>query len=543
MKILTAITLLKRFMNRKQAEILEELIKEAVKLKVLSQRDLQSLKNRYSFKYKIGSPTNVSLIKTYRFLLENGSIKANPVFFDMLKKRKVRSQSGIANITVLTKGYKCPGTCIFCPSEPDMPKSYLSTEPAMMRAILNDFDSYRQVKNRLKGLERTGHTTEKVEIIVAGGTFSYYPKAYQTYFVRNIFNALNEKKFRSLKAAQDYNEKAEHRCVGLSLETRPDWITIEEIKRMRMLGATKVEIGIQSLDDEILAANKRGHGVDAVRKAMKLLKDAGFKINAHMMPNLYKSNIQKDKDAFKKLFEDDDFKPDWLKIYPCVVTPYSQLEKLFRSGEYKPYTDEELIDLIIVLKKIVPEYTRIARLYRDIPAENILGGSKLSNLRQIVQKKMAEEGDRCKCIRCREVKDYISKEGDIELVVREYNSSGGKEFFLSFEDVKNDKLLSFLRLRFPSQIFTGEKHFIKELQNSALIRELHTYGAHLAILERKGSASQHKGYGKRLLEKAEEITKKHGIKNLAVISGIGVREYYKKLGFKLKGSYMSKKAV
>jgi len=530
-------------MDRKQADILEDLIKEAVKSKISSQKELQSLKNAYCFKYKIGSPTNVSLIKAYRALVEKDLIKEDPVFFDILKKRKVRSQSGIANVTVLTKGYKCPGTCIFCPTEPDMPKSYLSTEPAMMRAILNDFDAYRQVKNRLKGLERTGHTTEKVEIIVAGGTFSYYPKVYQTYFVRNIFNALNEKKFRSLKAAQNYNEKAEHRCVGLSLETRPDWITIEEIKRMRMLGATKVEIGIQSLDDEILAANKRGHGVDAVRKAMKLLKDAGFKINAHMMPNLYKSNIQKDKYAFKKLFEDDDFKPDWLKIYPCVVTPYSQLEGIFKNGDYRPYTDEELIDLVIALKKMVPEYTRIARLYRDIPAENILGGSKLSNLRQIVQKKMAEAGDRCKCIRCREVKDYISKEGDIEMVVREYDSSGGKEFFLSFEDVKKDKLLSFLRLRFPSQIFTKKKHFIKELYNSALIRELHTYGAHLAILERKGSASQHKGYGKRLLEKAEEITKKHGIKNLAVISGIGVREYYKKLGFKLKGTYMSKKVV
>lgn len=530
-------------MDRKHEEILEELIKEAVKSCISSQKELQSLKNSYSFKYKLGSPTNVSLIKTYRSLVKSATIKEYPVFFDLLKKRKVRSQSGIANITVLTKGYKCPGTCIFCPTEPDMPKSYLSTEPAMMRAILNDFDAYRQVKNRLKGLERTGHTTEKIEIIVAGGTFSYYPKTYQTSFIRNVFNALNEKKFRSLAEAQKYNEKAEHRCVGLSLETRPDWITVEEIKRMRMLGATKVEIGIQSLDEDVLAANKRGHGVDAVRKAMKFLKDAGFKINAHIMPNLYKSNVEKDKDVFRRLFEDEDFKPDWLKIYPCVVTPYSQLEKLFKAGEYKPYNDEELIDLIIALKKMVPEYTRIARLYRDIPAENILGGSKLSNLRQIVQEKMARAGDGCRCIRCREIKDYVSKEGDIKLVVREYDSSGGKEFFLSFEDVKKDKLLSFLRLRFPSQIFTGEKHFIKELQGSAVIRELHTYGAHLAILERKGSASQHKGYGKRLIEKAEEITKLNGIKNLAVISGIGVREYYKKLGFKLKGSYMSKKIL
>jgi elongator complex protein 3 (tRNA carboxymethyluridine synthase) len=530
-------------MNRKQAGILEELIKEAIKTDVSSEKELQSLKNSYSSRYKISSPTNVSLIKTYRELVAGKEIKDDPSFFELLKKRKVRSQSGIANITVLTKGYSCPGTCIFCPTEPDMPKSYLSNEPAMMRAILNDFDGFRQVTNRLKGLERTGHKTEKIEIIVAGGTFSYYPKTYQTSFIRSLFNALNEKKFRSLEDAQKYNEKAEHRCVGLSLETRPDWITIEEIKRMRMLGATKVEIGIQSLDDEILAANKRGHGVDAVRKAMKLLKDAGIKINAHMMPNLYKSTLKKDKEAFKELFEDEDFKPDWLKIYPCVVTPYSKLEKLYKEGKHKPYTDKQLIDLVVSLKKMVPEYCRIARLYRDIPAESILGGSKLSNLRQVVQAKMAETGDKCKCIRCREIKDKIPKEGDVKLIVREYDSSGGKEFFLSFEDTKKDKLISFLRLRFPSQIFTGEKHFIKDLQDSAVVRELHTYGTHLSISQHKRGASQHKGYGKRLLEKAQEITKKHDIKNLAVISGIGVREYYRKRGFKLKGTYMSKKVL
>ena len=528
-------------MNSKQADILEQLVKEAIKLKVSSQKELQSLKNNYSSRYKIGSATNVSLIKTYRKLVADGDINEDVLFFEVLKKRKVRSQSGIANITVLTKAYKCPGNCIFCPSEPEMPKSYLSNEPAMMRAILNDFDGFRQVTNRLKGLNRTGHPTEKIEIIVAGGTFSYYPKTYQTSFIKSVFNALNEKKFRSLKAAQKYNEKAKHRCVGLSLETRPDWITIDEIKHMRMLGATKVEIGIQTLDDEILAANKRGHGVDAVRRAMKMLKDAGFKINAHMMPNLYKSTIKKDKKVFKELFEDEDFRPDWLKIYPCVVTPYSQLEKLYKEGKHKPYTDKQLINLIIDLKKMVPEYTRIARLYRDIPAESIIGGSKLSNLRQIVHEEMKKRGEKCRCIRCREIKEEVPKEDDVKLIIREYNSSGGREFFLSFEDIKTDKLISFLRLRFPSQLFSGEDHFIKELQGSAVIRELHTYGVHLAISEKKTGASQHSGYGKKLLKKAEEITKKNGISNLAVISGIGVREYYRKRGFRLKGSYMAKK--
>lgn len=523
-------------------EILEDLLHEAISKDIKKQKDLQALKNEYSLKYGISSPTNVALIKTYRKLVEDGDIKENKVFFELIKKRKIRSQSGIANITVLTKHYACPGTCIFCPSEPEMPKSYLSNEPAMMRAILNDFDSYRQVKNRLNGLERTGHPTDKIEIIVAGGTFSYYPKTYQTSFIRGVFNALNGgKKSTSLEEAQNVNETAKHRCVGLSLETRPDWIDIEEVKRMRKLGATKVEIGIQTLDDAILKKNKRGHGVGEIRTAMKLLKDAGFKINAHIMPNLYGSSIKKDVEMFAKLFEDSDFKPDWLKIYPCVVTPHSELANIWKEGRHKPYSDDELIELISEMKRIVPEYVRIARLYRDIPAESILGGSTISNLRQVVQANMYEKGERCRCIRCREVRDAKVDIKNVELVERTYDSSGGKEHFLSFEDVKNDKLISFLRLRIPSQFFSGKRHFIKDLEEAAVIRELHTYGMHLALEDRSGDASQHQGYGKRLLKRAEEIARFYNLSKLAVISGIGVREYYKKRGFELGLNYMIKK--
>lgn len=527
-------------MNRKQADILEKLVKEALKKNIRSQKELQALKNEFCKRFIISSPTNVSLIKTYRRLVKAGTIQRDHSFLTLIRKRKIRSQSGIANITVLTKGYSCPGNCIFCPTEPEMPKSYLSNEPAMMRAILNDFDAYRQVTNRLKGLDRTGHPTEKIEIIVAGGTFSYYPKRYQTSFIRNVYNGLNGKKSRSLAEAQKYNETAKHRCVGLSLETRPDWINKEEIKRMRMLGATKVEIGIQSLDDEILAANKRGHGIDAVKRAMKLLKDAGFKINAHMMPNLYKSSIKKDKKVFKELFDNHAYRPDWLKIYPCVVTPYSQLEALYKEGKHIPYNDEQLIELMASLKKMVPEYVRIARLYRDIPAESIVGGSTLSNLRQYVHQHMAKKGEKCRCIRCREVKQSIPQPKDVELIVREYASSGGKEFFLSYEDVKNDTLISFLRLRFPSQLYSHNKHFIPELEQTAIVRELHTYGAHLGLHSRRKSAVQHQGYGRRLLEKAQQLCKQEGVANLAVISGIGVREYYRKRGFSLKGTYMAR---
>jgi elongator complex protein 3 len=526
--------------------ILKKLILEALSKNISSQKDLQALKNKYSLKYKISSPTNVSLIERYRNLLENNQIKENKDFFELLKKRKIRSQSGIANITVLTKHYACPGNCIFCPSEPEMPKSYLSNEPAMMRAILNDFDAYKQVKNRLRGLNRTGHPTDKIEIIVAGGTFSYYPKHYQTAFIKGIFKALNEdsknfQKSNSLKYLQEFNETAKHRCVGLSLETRPDWLNISEIKRMRKLGATKVEIGIQTLDDKILRLNNRGHGVQEIRDAMKLLKDAGFKINAHIMPNLYGSSIKKDLDVFKKLFSDSDFRPDWLKIYPCVVVPYSELEKIWKNGKHKTYSDEDLIELLIAMKKIVPEYVRIARLYRDIPAESILGGCNISNLRQVVQNRMLKRGEKCRCIRCREIRNNIYNSKDIELIERVYDSSQGKEHFLSFEDTKNDKIIAFLRLRIPSQIFTNKKHFIKELEGSAIIRELHTYGLHVPInVKNLSGVVQHKGYGRKLIKRAEEIVQKYGVKNLAVISGIGVREYYRKNGFLLKGTYMIK---
>ncbi len=521
-------------MNIKYDQILENLIQNALKNKISDQKSLQALKNSFSLKHKISSPTNVSLIKAYNYLLSKGKINENNDFFNLIIKRKIRSESGIANITVLTKNYKCPGKCIFCPSEPRMPKSYLSNEPAMMRAILNDFDAYNQVKNRLKGLKRTGHPTDKIEIIVAGGTFSYYPRNYQTNFIKQIYNALNEdKKTTSLKNATLKNETAEHRCVGLSLETRPDWINKEEIIRMRKLGATKVEIGIQTLDDEILSLNKRGHNVQQVRKAMKMLKDAGFKINAHFMPNLYGSSIQKDLEMFKKLFDDTDFRPDWLKIYPCVVTPYSDLEKLYKAGKHQPYTDNELMNLLMEMKKLIPEYVRVARLYRDIPAESILGGSKISNMRQIIHEKMAKKGVKCKCIRCREIKGLIP--GKVELIERKYESSNGMEYFLSFEDKQADKLIAFLRLRI------SDDPFLQDLKNASVIRELHTYGVQIPINKKSNTASQHKGYGKKLIERAGEITKSHNLNKLAVISGVGVREYYRKQGFKMGETYMIKR--
>ena len=548
--------------------IAEEFVKQALTKEILTRKDLQALKNQFSLKYKISSFSSIELLKAYNHLIETDDIEPNLAFEKLIRKRGVRSTSGIASITVITKDFECPGKCIYCPKEKDMPKSYLSNEPAVMRAILNDFDPSRQVIARLKGLEKTGHETSKIEVIISGGTFNFYPKRYQRDFVRGVFNGLNfdfssvrgvdkrgrgsrqeislptdatrlqkvlqikPVKSKTLIEAQEVNEQANHRCVGLSVETRPDYVNPQELKFFRELGVTKVEIGVQCLDDEIYRLNSRGHTVKKVRDAMKLLKDFGFKINVHFMPNMYGSDLKKDFEMFKMLFEDPDFRPDWLKIYPCVVIPGTPLEKLYRTGKHKAYTDRQLTDLLVKFKGIVPRYCRITRLIRDIPAESILGGSKISNLRQVVQEEMRLAGKKCNCIRCREIKDDNFDSADVKLVTREYDSSDGKEYFLSFEDVVQDRLIGFLRLRIPSQYFAEKKHYLSDLDDAAVIREIHVFGEQVKVEKKIKGAGQHRGYGSGLIDEAVKITKKYGLKNLAVISGVGVREYYRRLGFK-----------
>lgn len=520
----------------------KEFVIKAQKEGVRDGKRLQEMKTEFSAKNKRSFFTNVELIEAYRSLVKEGEIDEDEAFFKVLRKRGVRSQSGIASITVITKVYACPGTCIFCPSEPGMPKSYLSNEPAVMRAILNDFDPYRQTINRLRSLEKSGHHTDKIDVIVSGGTFSYYPKRYQGEFVRGIYNALNEPagKVRSLREAQYINETARHRCIGLSVETRPDHIDEKELIRLRNLGCTKIEIGVQSLNDKVLALNKRGHTVAETARAIRLMRDAAYKINCHMMPNLYGSTPENDYADFVELFANPAYRPDWLKIYPCMVVPWSQLEKLYKNGEFVPYNDEVLMDLLIRIKQLVPEYCRITRLYRDIPASTVIGGSKISNIRQLMQEKMKKEGVKCRCIRCREIKGESVDASGLTLKVVEMDASGGREFFISFNDEK-DRLASLLRLRFSSYSLEGKKHFIKELEGAALIREVHTYGEQVRVARKEGEASQHIGLGRRMMEQAENISRKNGFRKIAVISGIGVREYYRKLGYELEGTYMVKK--
>ncbi|NQU77750.1 tRNA uridine(34) 5-carboxymethylaminomethyl modification radical SAM/GNAT enzyme Elp3 [Candidatus Falkowbacteria bacterium] len=567
--------------------------KENLNREILSQT---KRKNAGSF----GIPTNTLLLQAYHKLSKRGKITESPTLERLLKKREIRTLSGVAPIAVLTKPYPCPGKCIYCPTESGMPKSYLSNEPAVMRAILNKFDPYKQIQMRLKALKANGHPIDKCELIIMGGTWSYLPKSYQTNFIKRCFQAFNQTnqhesdhkshksrirnscnsridscrlvdKQNSWQQTLKDNEHAKHKVIGLTLETRPDYITPKEILRMRKYGCTRVELGVQSIYDDILKLNQRGGGRADIINATRLLKNAGFKITYHMMPNLPGSTPSRDLKMFKELFTNPDFQPDQLKIYPCVVTKnsklYSQLEKnknsqktippLLRGGikggviKYQPYTQKQLTNLLIKIKKIIPPYVRITRLIRDIPSESIIAGNKISNLRQYIQKEMAQKKLKCRCIRCREIRGTDYKISNVKLKKREYSASEGKEIFLSYEDTKQNKIIAFLRLRLPTEKSINNQQLT--INNSAIIREVHTYGSMIPVgqsgkVEPGRTKSrrmtvmtgQHRGFGKKLTKQAETITRQAGFNKLIVISGIGVRDYYRKLGYHLKDEYMVK---
>ncbi len=500
--------------------ILKSIIKELLKNRIKTSADLAKLKRKIAKKYKISCPTNIALLKIYHEMVENERIKFDSRIENLLQTKPIRSLSGIVNVSVLTKSYPCPGKCIYCPIEKGIPKSYVSGEPAVERAKQLKYDPFLQTKNRIKMLENQGHPTDKIELRIVGGTWSFYPKKYQMWFVKRCFDACNQKNSKTLIGAQRLNEKAKYRIVGLSVETRPDFINTSEVKWLRKLGTTMVELGIQSIYGNILKLNLRGHGIKETILATKLLKDAGFKILYQMMPNLLGSDLKKDEKMFKELFSNPDFQPDLLKIYPCAILKGTKLYKFWRSGKYKSYSEKQLISLIKSIKKIIPYYIRIQRITRDIPSQKILeGAAKISNLRQIIAEISKKENWKCKCIRCREVRDNYDPKEKLFLFRQDYNASDGKEIFLSFENKKRTKLYSLLRLRITSQ-------------DKAIIREIHTYGSLIALGEKK-SAPQHKGLGKKLIKEIEKITKKEFcLKKIAVISGVGARDYYRKLGYK-----------
>ncbi len=495
---------------------------------------LASFKRKLAKKHGIPCPSNIALLKTYHELVKNRSIKPSAEIEILLRTRPVRSLSGIVNVSVLTKPYKCPGQCLYCPIEKGIPKSYVSGEPAVERAKRLNYDPRLQVKKRIEMLESEGHPTDKIEIRIVGGTWSYYPPKYQKYFIKKCFDACNEKSSGSLAAAQELNEKTKHRIVGLSIETRPDFITPSEIKRLREFGVTMVELGVQSIYDDVLSKNLRGHGTKEIISATKLLKDAGFKVLYQMMPNLFGSTLKKDEKMFKELFSESDFQPDLLKIYPCALVKNSPLYKYWKTGGYQPYTEKKLIALMKSIKKIIPYYVRIQRITRDIPSQSIIAGpAKISNLRQLVS-------GNCKCIRCREVKGNYDPKEKLYLFRQNYSASDGQEIFLSYENKKRNKLYSLLRLRLPTLP-------TREVNLYSIIREVHTYGQLQSLNKNEKSSTslispQHRGLGKKLIAEAERISRKEfGIKKNAVISGVGVRDYYRKLGYKLTNTYMVKK--
>ncbi len=492
---------------------------------------LAGIKRKTAKKHKIPCPNNIALLKTYHELLKKKKIKKSIIVESLLKTRPVRSLSGIVNISVLTKPYPCPGRCLYCPQESGIPKSYVSGEPAVERAKRLNYDPYLQVGKRIEMLELEGHPTDKIELRTIGGTWSFYPKKYQDWFIKRCFEACNKKNSKSLKMAQRSNEKTKHRVVGLSVETRPDFIDTKEIRWMRELGITMVELGVQSIYDNVLKLNFRGHGVKETILATKLLKDAGFKVLYQMMPNLPGSDLKRDEKMFKELFSDSRFQPDLLKIYPCALLKEAPLYKLWKKGKYHPYTKQQLIILIESIKKEIPYYVRIQRITRDIPSKSVVSGpAKISNLRQILLEGMKRGKWQCKCIRCREVKENYAPEEKIYLFREDYSASDGKEIFLSFENKNRTKLYSLLRLRISSK-------------KEAIIREIHTYGQLHPIGEGPTSliSPQHKGLGKKLIKEAEKITgREFNLKKISVIAGIGARDYFRKSGYRLKDTYMVK---
>ncbi|MFP4395017.1 MAG: elongator complex protein 3 [Anaerolineales bacterium] len=473
------------------------------------------------------------LIDAYVRLVEEGALAQDPVLKRRLRGRPVRTISGVAPVAVLTEPYECPGECIFCPEQAQAPKSYLDGEPGVLRAIQNDYDPYEQTHVRIQALEALGHATDKIELLILGGTWSYYPESYQTWFLRRCFDAMNETKAETLDAALRYNETAPHRNVGLVIETRPDWITPDEVVRLRRQGVTKVQIGVQSLDDRILKLNRRGHTVADTKRAMRLLRLGGFKIVLHWMPNLYGATLASDLEDFRRLWDDPAIRPDEMKIYPTALLEHTELYKLWQQGKYEPYPEEDLIEMLKQCKLLIQPYCRVNRLMRDIPAQYIVAGTTKSNLRQIIQQRMAQEGLRCQCIRCREVRGKIQADFDhVTLDVVSYATDATQEHFLQYLTPQyltpGGYLAGFLRLSLPHA--PRSELAIPEIRRAAMIREMHVYGPAQALGAR-GRSSQHRGLGTELLEIAAEMARDAGFDELAVIAAVGTRRYYRERGF------------
>ena len=491
-----------------------------------------------------GYLNKAALVAAYKELVDSGAMQADNALLERIRMKPMRTLSGVTTVTVLTKPYPCPGKCIFCPTDVRMPKSYLPDEPGAMRALEHKFDPYEQVTNRIRALKNLGHPTDKIELLILGGTWSSYRRDYQEWFIARCFDAMNGTQIvpaheptpiapfdLDLAELQKVNETAPHRNVGLVIETRPDEINPDEIKWLRHLGVTKVQMGAQSFDDHILEINKRGHDVECTRQATALLRAAGFKIVLHWMPNLLGATPQSDREDFARMWHD--FCPDEIKIYPNQLLANAELYEYWQRGEFQPYTTDELIHLIADIKPGIPRYCRVNRVIRDIPGNNVVEGNRRTSLRQDVYDELKRRGQQCRCIRCREVKGKTIELDSLELHDHVYPAGKAEEHFISF-DTHEDGLAGFIRLSLPSN--DSPATGMTDLNGAALIREVHVYGQSLPVGAEKSGAAQHVGLGTRLLEEAEKVAKEKGFNKIAVISAVGTRQYYLDRGFE-RGEY------
>jgi elongator complex protein 3 len=458
-----------------------------------------------------------------------------------LIRKPVKTASGVAVIALMPKPYACPhGRCTYCPGgiEYNSPNSYTGREPSTQNAIENNYEPKKQILDKLGKLQAYGHDGAKLEIVIVGGTFLFMPQDYQRDFIKSCYDAINGFDSPDLESAKKNNELAKIRSVGFTIETKPDYCKKQHVDWMLDYGVTRVEIGVQSLHEQVYEIVNRGHNLQDVIESFQISKDAGYKIVAHMMPGLPTMTPEKDISDFGKLFDDPAFRPDMLKIYPTLVLEGTPLYQSYKDGKYTAYSDQDMIKVLTEIKKTIPRWVRIMRMQREISSDQIIAGPKLGNLRQIVQANLKKENLSCKCIRCREAglsEDTINVE-DIKLNREDYDSSGGQEVFLSYDD-SYDKIFGFLRLRKPSSL----AHRKEVTQNTCIVRELHVFGKSLKLGERDNDSIQHLGLGKNLMLQAEKIAKEElDAKKLLVISAVGTREYYKKIGYSILGPYMSK---
>jgi len=530
------------------------IIKKILEGKIKTREDLEKAKLKACRDYSLQKFMSNAQI------LEKATPEERIIIAPIIKKKPTRTLSGVAIVAVMCKPHECPhGRCTYCPESEKAPPSYTGEEPAALRARMYDFDPYLQVYNRLLQLESIGHPLDKVELIIMGGTFPSTFLCYQEWFVTKCLEAMNDfgikiqsnisssnckiypDNFNYLEDVQKLNESSSVRCVGMTFETRPDYSKTQDVDRMLQMGGTRVELGVQTIYNFIYNRIQRGHRVEDVVESARILRDSGIKVAMHLMPGLF-ADQDRDLRIFKRIFSDERFKPDMLKIYPCLVIEGSKLYELWQNGDFKPYTTEEAVNLIVEIKKFLPKWVRTMRIQRDIPSPLIEAGVKKSNLGELVYQRLHEKNINCQCIRCREVGHQelrgLTPELDhIKLLKEEYLAGQGQEIFLSFEDIKSDIMIGFLRLRIPSD--TAHRSEVDD--ETALIRELHVYGSMVPLGDKKNGSWQHRGYGDNLLANAEKTASEvYDKRKILITSGVGARNYYRKFGYEKEGPYMAK---